>query len=86
MSREFLPVIAGIVLGLVLRFVPSGRRILTGMGLSVGLGCLATFANGEYSEGGIYYLIDTLQVAFCAGIALLAAMRKSRHGNSSSIN
>jgi hypothetical protein len=86
MSGEFLPVIAGIVLGLVLRFVPSGRRMPIGLGMSLVLGCLATFASGEYHESGIYFVIDTLQVVFCAGIALAAITRKMRRRNSSIVN
>jgi hypothetical protein len=86
MSREFVPVIAGIVLGLVLRFVPARQRLPIGLGISLVLGCLATFASGEFRESGIYYLIDTLQVAFCAGVALLAVTRKFRRRNSSTIH
>lgn len=75
MSDEFIPVIAGIVLGLSLRFLPS-RRLLAGIAASLVLGSLATFTSGEYHEGIIYFLIDTLQVAFCATIALVVATRK----------
>ena len=78
MSSEFLPVIAGVVLGLVLRFLPSGRRISVGLGISLVLGCLATFASGEYLKGAVYFLIDTLQVAVCAGMSLAAVTRRLR--------
>lgn len=86
MSREFVPVIAGIVLGLVLRFLPAGRRLSIGFGMSLLLGCLATLASGEYHDSAIYFLIDTLQVAFCAAIALVAVTRKLRRRKSSIVN
>ena len=82
MSDEFIPVLAGIVLGFLLRFLPS-RRLLVGLVTSLALGSLATFASGEYHEGVIYFLIDTLQVAFCSTIVLVAATRRR---NSSIIN
>lgn len=78
MSSEFLPVIAGVVLGLVLKFLPSRRRISVGSGMSLVLGCLATFASGEYHESAVYFLIDTLQVAVCAGMSLVAVTRRLR--------
>jgi hypothetical protein len=86
MSDEFVPVIAGIVLGLVLRFVPSGRRIPVGLTMSLVLGCAATFASGEYHESAVYFVIDSLQVVFCAGLALAAVTRKMRRRNSSIVN
>ncbi len=80
MSREFIPVIAGIVLGFTLRFLPS-RRLPIGLAASLVLGSLATFASGEYRDGPIYFLIDTSQVAFAATIALFAATRTLRRRN-----
>ena len=82
MSVEFIPVITGIVLGFLLRLLPS-RRWSVGLVASIVLGSLATFASGEYHESAIYFLIDILQVAFCATIALIAVTRKLRRRNSS---
>jgi hypothetical protein len=85
MSNEFIPVISGIVLGFVLRFLPS-RRLPVGLAASLVVGCLATFTSGEYHEGIIYFLIDTLQVAFCATMALVVATRKGQRRSSSRVN
>lgn len=85
MSDEFVPVISGIVLGFVLRFLPS-RRLPVGLAASLVLGCLATFTSGEYHEGIIYFLIDTLQVAFCATIAFVLATRKRQRRYSSRVS
>jgi hypothetical protein len=86
MSDEFVPVIAGIVLGLILRFVPSRRRMPVGLAMSLVLGCVATFSSGEYHESGIYFVIDSLQVAFCAALALAAVTAWKRRRNPSIVN
>lgn len=69
MNSEFVPVLAGLVLGLSLRFTPTRRRLTTGLALAIVLGALATIASGEYKISGGYFLLDSLEVAVCAGVS-----------------
>ena len=48
MENEFLPLISGVIAGLLLGGVTARRRPLVWALLSVGLGLLATVATGEF--------------------------------------
>jgi hypothetical protein len=76
LTNEFWPVLAGIVLGLLLRHVPLRLRSSIGIGLTLLFGCLATIASGEFRVSGTYYLLDTLRVTVSAVVVLWIVRRK----------
>jgi hypothetical protein len=75
-NKEYWPVLAGIVLGLILRHVPPRLRTPIGFALTLLFGCLATIASGEFLVSGSYYVLDMLQVTASAAVVLGLARRK----------
>jgi len=73
--EEVFPVLSGIVVGLVLGFIPQRIRMLALGALSVAFGTLASWISGELAVSWIYLLIDIAQVL---GAALLTSVLVTR--------
>src|SRR5262249_28251554 len=73
--EEVFPVLSGIVVGLVLGFIPQRIRMLALGALSVAFGILASWISGELAVSWIYLLIDIAQVL---GAALLTSVLVTR--------
>ena len=72
---EVFPVLSGIVVGLVLGFIPSRLRMRALGVLSMAFGILASWTSGELAISGTYVLIDAAQVL---GAALLTSVLAAR--------
>ena len=74
--EEFLPVVAGIGVGLLTwRVVPRALKYVALVGLSLVAGAGASCINGELAVSWVYVLIDTAQVLAAAGMTWLLAAR-----------
>ena len=63
MENELLPVVSGILAGVVLGGITARRRPYVWLVLSVVLGLLATVVSGEFKASWAYLLIDIPLVA-----------------------
>ncbi len=80
MGSELVPIVGGLILGSMLTLIRSRMRLVTGVGISVVLGVLATIVSGEYKIGWEFLLIDIPLVAVCSavGFATVRAVRNRR--------
>ena len=69
---EVFPVLNGLAVGVLLRFLRPGLRLPVGSALVVGLGALATVVSGEYLISWAFLLIDVPLVAVAAGVGFVA--------------
>lgn len=78
---ELLPILSGIVMGMLIGFLRPSVRILTAAALTVALGAIATIASGEYTVSWAFLLVDVPLVGISAVAGLLAcriALRSAR--------
>ena len=78
MENEFLPLISGVIAGLLLGGVTARRRPMVWALLSVGLGLLATVATGEFKATWAYLLVDIPLVGAASSATFLAARHVRR--------
>lgn len=78
MEHEFLPVVSGLLAGLVLGGVTARRRPLVWVLASVILGLLATVVSGEFRVSWAYLLVDIPLVGAAAAAAFLVTRRVRR--------
>jgi hypothetical protein len=79
--NELLPIVGGLVLGLLLTLVQRPRlRVAVGVLGAFATGFLATVASGEYRVGWEYLLVDVPLSALSAAGAYLAVRRWSASG------
>lgn len=78
MGNELLPVISGILAGVVLGSVTARRRPVLWLVLSVVLGLLATVVSGEFRASWAYLLIDIPLVGAVSAASFLAVRRLRR--------
>ena len=72
---EVFPVLSGIVVGLILSFIPSSRRAVALGVLAATFGILASWISGELAISWVYMLIDIAQVL---GAAILTSVLVTR--------
>ena len=65
----------GIAVGLILKSLPSGLRVVAVVVLGIAFGWLAAWVSGELAASWVYLLIDTAQVL---GAAILTAVLMAR--------
>lgn len=78
MENEFLPVMSGLVAGIMLGGVTARRRPLVWAVASVVLGLLATVLSGEFKTSWAYLLIDIPLVGAVACAAFLVTRKLRR--------
>ena len=78
MGNELLPVVSGILAGVVLGGVTARRRPVVWLVLSVALGLLATVVSGELAASWAYLLIDIPLVGAVSAASFLAVRRFRR--------
>jgi len=77
--EEIFPVGSGIILGLVIAYLVSGR--LRGWVLAIGsvlIGFLASWISGELAESWLYLLVDIGQVLIAGALTWVLALRWRR--------
>jgi hypothetical protein len=77
--EEVFPVGCGVVLGLVVAYLVSGR--LRGWVLAIGsllVGATASWITGELAESWLYLLVDVGQVLLAGGLTWILALRWRR--------
>ena len=67
--------LCGIAVGLILKSLPSGLRVVAVVVLGVAFGSLAAWVSDELAISWVYLLIDTAQVL---GAAILTAVLMAR--------
>ena len=72
MENEILPVVSGILAGVVLGGITARRRPLVWLVMSVVLGLLATVVSGEFRTSWAYLLIDIPLVGAVSAAAFMA--------------
>ena len=76
MTNEILPVVSGLVLGVLFGLLPSLRaRVGMFVALTVAFGVLATVASGEFRVSWAFLLIDIPLVAVAAAVGLVLQRR-----------
>lgn len=78
MENEILPVVSGLIAGVLLGGVTARRRPLVWALASVVLGLLATVASGEFKATWAYLLIDIPLVGAVSCAAFLVSRRIRR--------
>lgn len=78
MENELLPIVSGVIAGLLLGGVTARRRPLVWALLAVGLGLLATVVSGEFTATWAYLLIDIPLVGTVSAAAFLLTRRVRR--------
>jgi len=71
--EEFLPVVAGLLCGLVLGTATARRRLAIGIAFSILAGVTATVVSGEWRISWAYLLIDIPLVAVSAVVGVVAS-------------
>ncbi|MBB5233978.1 hypothetical protein [Deinococcus budaensis] len=75
MPGELLPVLSGLLLGLVLSVCPPARRRPVGTLLAVALGLYATVVSGEFRLSWAFVLVDVPLVAVSSLVAFWLTQR-----------
>ena len=77
--EEVFPVGCGVILGLVVAYLVSGR--LRGWVLAIGsllIGAMAAWITGELAVSWLYLLVDVGQVLVASGLTWILALRWRR--------
>ena len=77
--EEVFPVSGGVILGLVVAYLVSGR--LRGWVLAIGsllIGAMAAWVTGELAVSWLYLLVDVGQVLVAGGLTWILALRWRR--------
>lgn len=78
--NEIVPLVGGLIVGLLLHVVPGSRlRVVVGVLAAFGVGLLATVVSGEYRIGWEYLLFDVPLAALCTVGSYLAVGRLSAY-------
>lgn len=81
---ELLPILCGLLTGVLVGFLRPSLRIPVGASLAIVLGVVATVVSGEFRIGWEFLLIDIPLVAVSATIAHIASravrLRQESHG------
>jgi xanthosine utilization system XapX-like protein len=73
--EEILPVVSGLVLGVLIGLLRSSLRVPVGAALILAFGVLATVVSGEYLISWSFLLIDIPLVAVSAAASLYVTHR-----------
>lgn len=73
--HELLPIISGLVTGLLLGLVRPRTRLPLGVGAAVALGVLATVVSGEFRISWAFLLVDIPLVGMSSAAALVLGKR-----------
>jgi hypothetical protein len=77
--EEVFPVGCGVILGLVVAYLVSGR--LRGWALAIGsllIGATAAWITGELAVSWLYLLVDVAQILVAGGLTWILALRWRR--------
>ena len=72
---ELLPILSGLLLGSVLRWIRPSLRVRAGLTLSLTLGAVATIATGEFRSSWGFLLVDIPLVAASAAVGFVIVHR-----------
>src|SRR5688572_2274377 len=76
--NEIVPIVGGLIVGLLLHLIQRPRlRLTTGVLAAFAVGFLATVVSGEYRIGWEYLLFDVPLSALCSAGSYLAIRRWS---------
>lgn len=78
MENELLPVLSGVLAGILLGGTTARRRPVVWLALSVVLGLLATVVSGEFKASWAYLLIDIPLVGAVSAASFLVVRRVRR--------
>ena len=78
---ELLPIVSGVVMGILIGFLRPSLRIPTAAVLTVALGVIATIASGEYTISWAFLLVDVPLVGASAVAGFLAFRIAARGGS-----